>query len=101
MPIEGGYFRAPNNVFKVGLNPNEIAVYLYIVRCYNNNEYAFPSFKTIAANCGMSPSSAFRTVKNLEEMKLIRKTRRVYESNIYVPSLDIKNQGYSHKDYRV
>lgn len=94
-----GFFQAPNEIFgtqvnaikeikkgniitgkkkvKRNINGNEIAVYLYICRLANNKEVAFPSYNTIAENCGMSRRTAIKCVEVLEKNKLIIKKQRL------------------------
>jgi DNA-binding MarR family transcriptional regulator len=74
MNLEKNYFKAPNDVFEVGLDPYEGMVYLYLTRCANNST-AFPSFPTIAEHCGMSERTAKSVVKRLEQKNLIRVKR--------------------------
>ncbi|ASA21286.1 helix-turn-helix domain-containing protein [Paenibacillus donghaensis] len=81
------FFTAPNDSFEIGLNPFQIAVYLYLTRCSNNSDSAFPSFSTIALKSGMGERKAKEVVKELVEMGLIKKQQRWGEkgrqSNVY------------------
>lgn len=75
MNLEKNYFKAPNDVFEVGLDPYEGMVYLYLTRCANNST-AYPSYPVIAEHCGMSERTVKSVVKRLEQKNLIRVTRR-------------------------
>lgn len=97
--FETGFFLAPNEIFGMqisaikeikkgniitarekinrNINGNEIAVYLYICRLANNKESAFPSYNTIAENCGMSRMTAIKCIEVLEKNKLIIKKQRL------------------------
>lgn len=87
MGNESGFFKAPNDLFEIGLNIYQIGVYSYLVRCSNNNKSAFPSYTTIASKCGISKRKAISTVSELEEMGLLKKRQRAGEgrnqSNTY------------------
>lgn len=81
------YFKVPNEIFELGLNVYEIAAWV-LIRRYENNGIAYPSYKTIAEKCGMSERQAIRVVKNLFERGLITKTPRkkkngATDSNLY------------------
>ena len=56
------YYLVPNEVFELGLNSHEIAVYNY--QCY-------PSYKTIGHAIGMSENTVAKYVRQLEEKGLI------------------------------
>lgn len=87
------YFKAPNRIFDVEyLSEHAKMVFLYLTRCYNNSNFAFPSFETIAKKCSISKSTAFRAVKELENNGFVTKKKRGFgESNLYVPSLNINS----------
>lgn len=86
----GGFFKSPNDIFEIGLNTYQLSVYLYLTRCSNNSATAFPSFKTIAIKCGMSERKAKSVIKELVELRLLKKENRKNNnggntSNVYVP----------------
>lgn len=70
------FFMAPNISFEMGLDPYQLAVYLYLTRCSNNAAIAFPAFSTIAEKSGMSERKAKNVVKQLEDMGLLETVRR-------------------------
>lgn len=86
------FFQAPNNIFDISIitykgvnkekverhiNGNEISVYLYLCRLANNKETAFPSYNTIARNCGMSRMTAIKCIDTLFKNNLITKKTRM------------------------
>lgn len=82
------YFQTPNSIFEAGLNEHELVTYVYLARCGNHGGQAFPSYKDIADKCGISRSTAIRSVKSLEEKGLLSKQVRrngacSNQSNIY------------------
>lgn len=73
------YFQVENNIFdmKCPLKPNDFVVYLYLTRLTNSaRNVAYPSYETIASSCNLSRSSAIRSVKNLESMKLLELVKK-------------------------
>ncbi len=89
------YFQVPNTVFEVGLNKHELLVYFYLARCGNQGATAFPSYNTIAKKCGISRSTAIKTVKSLEFKQVISKEIRYNAgcnqnySNMYIVKHDL------------
>ncbi|HYE12187.1 MAG TPA: helix-turn-helix domain-containing protein, partial [Patescibacteria group bacterium] len=82
------YFQAPNSIFDINLNSFEITIYLYLCRCSNNAESAFPSYNTISKKSGICKRKVIDTIKSLESKQLIRKIVRKKsncdnESNVY------------------
>lgn len=90
------YFQVPNAVFEVGLDKHEILVYVYLARCGNHGNRAFPSYNTIAKRCGISRRKAIETVQSLEGKGLLKKEVRYdasnekHYSNVYIVNHDIK-----------
>ena len=82
--FEGGFFKAPNDIYELGLNPYQISVYLYLARCGNNSKAAFPAKGTIAEKCGMSLRKADRVVNELEDRGLVEVKRSDGIANVYV-----------------
>lgn len=68
----GNYFSLPNEVFLLGLNPGELAVYIYLRRCENcRTHQCWPSYKTIGKAVGMSENTVRKYSRQLEERGLI------------------------------
>ncbi|MCR1471758.1 helix-turn-helix domain-containing protein [Clostridioides difficile] len=67
----------------------EKMIYIVLVRHSNEENFCFPSYKTISAKCGCSERQAKNVIKSLEEKGLIKKENRTRdnsnekESNIY------------------
>lgn len=81
MNLTTNYFKMPNNIFDLGLTPSEFVVVTYLTRLENNNNKAFPSYKTIAENCNISERTAKTVVKSLVEKGLLLKVERFIEKN--------------------
>lgn len=84
---KNNYFQVPNDIFDraITINANgkqrnlsaiEKLVYIYICRCSNNTDTAFPSYTTIANKCNIGRSSAINAIKVLAENEFIKKTWR-------------------------
>lgn len=84
---KGNFFTVPNNVFDIGLTPPQLAIYLYLTRCGNNANGAFPSLRTIQKKCSISRPTVTKTIDELENMGLLKKQKRWgekgNESNVY------------------
>lgn len=66
------YFTLPNEIFTLGLDQGEIAVYAYLLFCEDRKTYqCWPSFKRIGQCTGMSPNTVRKYVHRLEEKRLI------------------------------
>jgi DNA-binding transcriptional MocR family regulator len=76
MKIDNKFFKSPNDIFDYNLSEHEIIVYLYLCRCGNNKEFAYPSYSTIAKKCGMNKRTAQRAIEDLLDRKLIKKENR-------------------------
>ena len=73
---ERDFFMVPNEVFCLGLNYGEIAVYTYLLRCEDRETYqCYPSYRTIGKAVGMSRNTVRKYVQELEERGLIRTER--------------------------
>ncbi|WP_051217475.1 helix-turn-helix domain-containing protein [Paenibacillus assamensis] len=106
--IKKGYFKSPNDIFEIGLNPYQLSVYLYLTRCSNNSTTAFPSFSTIASKCGMSERKAKQVVKELTLLNLLKKENRKgtngsNKSNIYevIEPVRLPNEEFPKKELSV
>lgn len=74
-PIKN-HFPLPNEIYHLGLNAGEIAIYGYLLSIENRNTYqCYPSYKTIGRAVGMSENTVRKYVKELEERTLIRTER--------------------------
>ena len=73
---ERDYFMVLNEVFCLGLDYGEIAVYTYLLRCEDRETYqCYPSYRTIGKAVGMSRNTVAKYVRQLEEKGLIRTER--------------------------
>lgn len=69
---ERDYFMVPNEVYCLGLNYREIAVYTYLLRCEDRKTYqCYPSYRTIGKAVGMCENTVRKNVYSLEEKGLI------------------------------
>ena len=67
------YYLVPNEVFELGLNSHEIAVYNYLLRCEDRRTYqCHPSYRTIGKAVRLSENTVRKYVAALEEKGLIR-----------------------------
>ena len=67
------YYLVPNEVFELGLNSREIAVYNYLLRCEDRRAYqCHPSYRTIGRAVQLSENTVRKYVAGLEEKGLIR-----------------------------
>ena len=68
----GNYFSLPNEIFLLGLNPGELAVYCYLRRCENRKTHqCWPSYKTMGQAVRMSENTVSKYLRRLEERGLI------------------------------
>lgn len=81
MKLTTKYFKLSNNIFELGLKPNEFVVLAYIARCSNNNSKAFPSYNKIAEKCNIGLSTAKRVVSELVKNGLLIKEHRLTDDN--------------------
>ena len=66
------YFPMPNEIFSLGLNSGELAVYTYLMFCEDRETYqCYPSYNTIGNALKMSKKTVMKYVKSLEEKCLI------------------------------
>lgn len=62
----------PNEIFSLGLNHGEIAVYAYLMSCEDRKTFqCYPSYNTIGNALGMSRKTVMKYVKSLEDKCLI------------------------------
>ncbi len=70
--LDKNFTQIPNDVFRIITSGNQFLVYSYLCYRYNSDyNYAFPSLKTIAKDCNISLSTVQRSIKELEDLKLI------------------------------
>ena len=80
-----GYYRMPHRIFELGLTPIQFTVYSYLVSCAGQNAVCWPSYKTIAENCGISRHAAIQAIDAIIQKRLIDKiptTRRNVQGRI-------------------
>ena len=72
------YFPLPNEIFDFGLHSTAIAIYAYLMKLENRDEFAcFPAYKTIADAIGVgSKTTVAKYVRELEEKCLIQTEQR-------------------------
>jgi len=70
-PIKN-YFPVPNEIYHLGLEAGEIAIYGYLLSIEDRKTYqCYPSYKTIGKAVKMSPNTVRKYVATLEEKGLI------------------------------
>ena len=68
---KNGFF-LPNELFQLGLDYGELAVYSFLKRCENRKTHqCWPSIKTIGQAVGMSVNTVRKYVRQLEERGII------------------------------
>ena len=66
------YFQVHNRIFDLGLCAEELAIYLYLVRCEDKKTYTcYPSHATIGSCIGRKANTVQKYVKELEKKRLI------------------------------
>ena len=72
------YFPLPNEIFDFGLHSTAIAIYAYLMKLENRDEFAcFPAYKTIADAIGVgSKTTVAKYVRELEDKCLIETEQR-------------------------
>lgn len=82
-----GWFWDYNDLFDSSLSEHAIIVRLFLARCANKNQEAWPSLNTIARRCKISKPTAIKAVRELESQgwirRTVRKTNDEYDSTIY------------------
>ena len=87
MQMNKGFYQMPNSVFNFGMTAYELGVYSYLVSCAGQNEYCWPSIKTIAAKCGCGTTTARNAVHTLEQNGFIQ----------IVPTIQMRADGKSRQ----
>ena len=68
----GNFFSLPNELFQLGLDYGELAVYSFLKRCENRKTHqCWPSIKTIGEAVGMSENTVRKYIRQLEKRGLI------------------------------
>ena len=68
----GNFFSLPNELFQLGLDYGELAVYSFLKRCENRKTHqCWPSIRTIGEAVGMSENTVRKYIRRLEERGLI------------------------------
>ena len=68
----GNFFSLPNELFQLGLDYGELAVYSFLKRCENRKTHqCWPSIKTIGQAVRMSENTVRKHIRRLEERELI------------------------------
>ena len=68
----GNFFSLPNEIFLLGMQPGELVVYSFLLRCENRKTHqCWPSIHTIGEAVGMSENTVRKYLRRLEERGLI------------------------------
>ena len=72
------YFPLPNEIFDFGLHSTAIAIYAYLMKLENRDDFTcFPAYKTIANAIGVgSKTTVAKYVRELEDKCLIQTEQR-------------------------
>ena len=65
------FFRLPNNIFDLKLDPIQFMLYAYLVSCAGSKGYCWPSQKTIAARTGIGATSVQDHLKVLAKRQMV------------------------------
>ena len=66
------YFPMPNEIFHLGLNAGEIALYAFLLKCEDRKTFkCWPSYRTIGKALNISKNTVKKYVNNLCEKRLI------------------------------
>lgn len=66
------YFPMPNEIFHLGLNAGEIALYAFLLKCEDRKTFkCYPSYRTIGKALNISKNTVKKYVNNLCEKRLI------------------------------
>ena len=74
MNLTEKFFKAPNEIFVLGLDPYEVAVYCYLLSCAGVKGECWPSVGTIAHTLSISENTVMKRLELLIEKRLITKT---------------------------
>ena len=66
------YFLLPKEIFSLGLNAAEIAIYAYLLFCEDRQTFqCWPSYRKIGDAVGLSPNTIRKHIRSLEERDLL------------------------------
>lgn len=75
------WFYSYNMIFDLPVSEHAKIVYLYLCRCADTEDQAFPSYGTMAKKCSISRRTAIRAIQELEEVGLLTKEERTILKN--------------------
>lgn len=76
--LDSNFTQISNDIFLITDNPYQIAVYMFLCKNFNSTyQYAYPNIKGIACGTHMSETTVKKTIKQLEDLGLIK--RKKYE----------------------
>ena len=76
---------APKEIFMLGLCPNEIAIYSYLLSLENKDYQCWPSYNTIAKHINVSKNTVKKYIDSLYEKQLIWiEPTQIYRGNLKV-----------------
>ncbi len=70
------FFRLPNNIFDLRLNPIQFMLYAYLLCCAGSKTYCWPSQKTISSKTGIGTTSVQDHLKILVKRQIIGISKR-------------------------
>jgi len=66
------YYPLPKEIFSLGLNAAEIAIYAYLLFCEDRQTFqCWPSYRKISEAVGLSPNTIRKHIRSLEERSLL------------------------------
>ena len=66
------YYPLPKEIFSLGLNAAEIAIYAYLLFCEDRQTFkCWPSYRKISEAVGLSPNTIRKHIRLLEERSLL------------------------------
>ena len=66
------YYPLPKEIFSLGLNAAEIAIYAYLLFCEDRQTFqCWPSYRKISDAVGLSPNTICKHIRSLEERDLL------------------------------
>ena len=66
-----GFFKLPNDVFRIKLDPYAFKVYAYLVSCAGSKGECWPSIPTMSEQLGIAKATVQSRLKELEERGFI------------------------------
>jgi hypothetical protein len=92
--VRGSFITVPNKDIIRGQSPSIQALFVWLCHYANTTGECFPSFETLAKDCGMSRRSVIRSMAVLVEISIVEKapqsrnghqTTNLYSINLGVP----------------